>query len=102
MEESLRRNDLSDAQLIENRGSIDPVRDELREIITSLEGRLADVDTRLKQLGDAPDEDEPKEDANLTAERARLQERRAALDGVLKQARVLVLRDENLSERITD
>lgn len=102
MEESLRRNDLSDAQLIENRGSLDPVRDELREIITSLEGRLADVDTRLKQLGDAPDEDEPKEDANLAAERARLQERHAALDGVLKQARVLVLRAENLSERITD
>jgi len=102
MEETLRRDDLTDAQLIENRGSLEPVRDELREIIASLEGRLADVDTRLKQLGDAPEEDEPKEDANLTAERARLQERRAALDGVLKQARVLLLRAENLSERITD
>lgn len=102
MEEALRRDDLTDAQLIETRGSIEPVRDELREIIASLEGRLADVDTRLKQLGDAPDEDEPKEDANLTAERTRLQERRAALDGVLKQARLLVLRAENLSERIVE
>jgi small-conductance mechanosensitive channel len=102
MEESLRRSDLTDAQLIEHRGSIEPVRDELREIIASLEARLVDVDSRLKQLGDAPDEDEPKEDANLSAERARLQERRAALDGTLKQARLLILRAENLSERITE
>lgn len=102
MEEILRRDDLTDAQLVENRGSIEPVRSELREIIASLEGRLADVDTRLKQLGDAPEEDQPKEDANLTEERKRLQERRAALDGTLKQVRVLVLRAESLSERITD
>ena len=102
MEESLRRGDLTDAQLIENRGSIEPVRDELREIILSLEGRLGDVDTRLKQLGDAPDEDEPKEDPALALERTRLKERHAALDGTLKQTRVLVLRAESISERITD
>ncbi len=102
MEEALRQDGLSDAQLIEQRGSIDPVRGELREIIVSLEGRLADVDTRLKQLGDAPADDQPKEDANLTAERTRLQERRAALDSALKQARVLTLRAESLSDRIIE
>ncbi|ARP98474.1 DUF3772 domain-containing protein [Pseudorhodoplanes sinuspersici] len=102
MEELLRRDDLTDAQLIENRGSIEPVRDELREIIASLEGWLADVDTRLKQLGNPPEDGEPKEDANLVVERTRLKERHAALDGTLKQARVLALRVESISERITE
>jgi len=102
MEEVLRRDDLSDAQLIENRGRLEPLRGELRELIASFEGRLADVETRLKQLGDAPQGDKPQEDANLTVERARLQERYAALDGALKQARVLLLRADNISERITE
>ena len=91
LEEVLRRDDLSDAQLIENRGRLEPLRGELRELIATFEGRLADVDTRLKQLGDAPQGDKPQEDANLTLERTRLQERYAALDGALKQARVLLL-----------
>jgi small-conductance mechanosensitive channel len=102
IETSLRSPEISDATLVQHRGRLEPVRDELREIIGSLESRLGDVETRLKQLGDAPEEGEPQEDANLTAERARLEERRAALDGTLKQARLLMLRADNLSVRITD
>lgn len=102
IETSLRSADIGDSTLVQHRGRLEPVRDELREIITSLEDRLADVETRLKQLGDAPEEGEPKEDPNLTAERARLEERRAALDGALKQTRLLMLRADNLSVRITD
>ena len=101
MEEALRRDDLTDAKLIEERGSVDPIRNELRDIIGSLEGRLSEVDARLKELGDAPVQ-EAKEDANLAVERTRLKERHAALDGALKQARLLVLRAESLSERITE
>jgi small-conductance mechanosensitive channel len=102
IETSLRSPEVGDATLIQHRGRLEPVRDELREIITSLEGRLEDVETRLKQLGEAPDEGEPKEDPNLTAERTRLEERRAALDGAVKQTRLLLLRADNLSVRITD
>ena len=102
MEASLQRDDLSDASLLRSRGSLDPMRDELREIIASLERRLEDVDTRMKQIGDPPAAGAPPEEAGLAAERARLQERRTALDGSLKQARLLMLRADNLSERITD
>jgi potassium-dependent mechanosensitive channel len=102
IETSLRSADIGDSTLVQHRGRLEPVRDELREIITSLEERLGDVETRLKQLGDAPEEGEPKEDPSLTEERARLEERRAALDGALKQTRLLMLRADNLSVRITD
>ena len=102
MEAQLQRDDLNDASLLRSRGSLDPVRDELREIIASLERRLDDVDTRMKQIGDPPAAGAPPEEAGLAAERARLQERRTALDGSLKQARLLMLRADNLSERITD
>jgi small-conductance mechanosensitive channel len=102
IETSLRSTDIGDSTLVQHRGRLEPVRDELREIIASLEGRLADVETRLKQLGEAPEEGEPKEDPNLTEERTRLEERRAALDGALKQTRLLMLRADNLSVRITE
>ena len=95
MEAQLQRDDLNDASLLRSRGSLDPVRDELREIIASLERRLDDVDTRMKQIGDPPAAGAPPEEAGLAAERARLQERRTALDGSLKQARLLMLRAEN-------
>jgi potassium efflux system protein len=102
IETALRAADIGDSTLVQHRSRLEPVRDELREIISSLEGRLADVETRLKQLGDAPEEGEPKEDPALTEERTRLEERRAALDGALKQTRLLALRADNLSVRITD
>jgi len=102
IESALRSADIGDSTLVEHRGRLEPVRDELRELVPSLESRLADVEKRLKQLGDAPDDGEPKEDENLAAERARLEERRAALDGALKQTRLLLLRADNLSTRITE
>jgi potassium efflux system protein len=102
IETSLRSPDIGDSTLVQHRGRLEPVRDELREIITSLDARLVDVEARLKQLGDAPDEAEPKEDPALTEERARLEERRAALDGALKQTRLLMLRADNISVRITE
>ncbi len=102
MEATLQREDLSDPTLVRTRGSLEPVRDELRELIGTLERRLEDVDTRLKQIGDAPADGQPAEEAGIAAERARLSERRTTLDGSLKQSRLLMLRADNLSERITE
>jgi small-conductance mechanosensitive channel len=102
MEAQLQRDDLNDAALVRSRGSLEPVRDELREMIASLERRLGDVDTRLKQIGDPPAAGAPAEEAGIAAERSRLQERRTALDGWHKQARLLMLRADDLSERITE
>jgi small-conductance mechanosensitive channel len=102
MEATLQREDLNDATLVRTRGSLEPVRDELRELIATLERRLEDVDTRLKQIGSPPEEGQPAEEAGIATERARLGERRTNLDGALKQARLLMLRADNISERITE
>jgi len=102
IEKSVQGEHAADATLLENRGSLEPVRGELREIVVALEKRLADVDTRLKQIGQPPAADAPPEEASLAAERIRLNERRALLDSALKQTRLLVLRADNVSERITD
>jgi potassium-dependent mechanosensitive channel len=102
IETSLRSPDIGDATLVQHRGRIDPVRSELREIIEALDARLGDAEARLKQLGTAPQDGEPKEDETLTADRARLEEQRAALDGVVKQARLLMLGAEDISMRITE
>ena len=102
LEATLQRDDLTDDALGEARDSLEPLRGELRESIDTLERRLADVDTRLKQLGDPPAAGAPPEEASLAAERMRLSQRRATLDGSLKQARLLTLRADDLAERITD
>lgn len=102
LESTLQRGELADDVLSQTRGSLEPLRGELREAIETLERRLADVDTRLKQIGDPPAADAPPEEASLAAERTRLSQRRAVLDGGLKQARLLMLRADDLAERITD
>lgn len=102
LESTLQRDELPDDILSQTRSSLEPLRGELREVIETLERRLGDVDTRLKQLGDPPAAGAPPEDASLAAERTRLGQRRAVLDGGLKQARLLMLRADDVAERITD
>lgn len=102
LESTLQREGLSDETLKEVRGSLEPVRGDLREAAETLERRLADIDTRLKQVGDAPAAGAPPEEPALAAERVRLTQRRAALDGGLKQARLLILRADDLAERIIE
>jgi small-conductance mechanosensitive channel len=79
-----------------------PLRDGLRREIATLEPRLAEVDNRLKQLGDAPPPTAAPEAPALAAERTRLTAERAELDTALKQVRLLALRGDQLAERIGD
>jgi small-conductance mechanosensitive channel len=102
IESTLQRDGLDDSTLGQLRTSLEPLRGELREAVEVHERRLADVDARLKQIGDPPAAGAPPEDAALAAERARLGQRRSALDGSLKQARLLSLRADDLVARITD
>src|SRR5262245_27697750 len=102
LEATVAREHQTEALLAQARLSLEPLRGELREAIETIEGRLADVDARLKQIGDPPGFGAPPEDASLAAERTRLTQRRASLDTGLKQARLLSLRAEDLVSRITD
>src|SRR5262249_19399247 len=55
-----------------------------------------------KQLGDAPEVDQPKEDPAIAAERERLGKAVGDLDAALKQVRLLSLRADQLADRITN
>ncbi len=102
VESTLQRDGLSDEVLIQTRGSLEPLRSALREAVEMLQGRLAEVDARLKQIGDPPAAGAEPEDASLATERTRLNQRRSVLDGGLKQSRLLILRADDLVERIVD
>jgi small-conductance mechanosensitive channel len=102
IEQAIGREGMTDATLMQTRVSLEPLRDDLRAANENFEGRLADVDTRLKQLGEAPKAGAQPEEPTIAAERARLTQRHAEVDGALKQARLLTLRANDLADRITD
>src|SRR6185437_5473315 len=77
-----------------------PLRDELHGEVEALQPRLALIDTRLKQLGPPPAAGAPPEDQALAAERKRLTTERGEVDAALKQANLLILRVEQLSDGI--
>jgi small-conductance mechanosensitive channel len=90
----------SDQALADLAERLAPLREALRGDIAALEPRLAQVDTRLKQLGEPPPATAPPEDPALAAERQRLIGERAALDAALKQANLLALNADQLNDRV--
>lgn len=102
IESSLKREDLNDETLAGIRASLDPLRTKLRTDIEALDRGLSDVDARLKQLGLPPSADAPPEDSVLSADRARFKQERTAIDGGLKQARLLMVQTDEISARITE
>ncbi len=102
IESTLQRDGLADDVLSQARTSLDPLRSGLREAVETLERRLAEIDARLKQIGEPPAAGAQPEEASLAAERTRLNQRRAGVDGALKQAKLLILRADDLVDRITE
>src|SRR5262249_13706814 len=102
IETAVGREGIGDDSLAELRDRVAGVRDGLRGRTDALEPQLSEVDTRLKQLGPAPPATAPPEDAALAAERERLAKVFGDLDATLRQARLLALRADQLSDRITD
>lgn len=94
--EGLRAPDLDDL-----RTRLDPVRRELQLRSEQLTPRAADAKVRLDELGPAPAAGAPAEDANITADRERLQAISTDIDALVKQNRALSLRAEQVSDRIS-
>ncbi|WP_146604626.1 DUF3772 domain-containing protein, partial [Rhodoplanes roseus] len=91
-----------DDTLAELRRRLTPMRSELRDTAQALEEAVNQATAQLKQLGDEPADDEPKEDAGLAAERAKLTKNQAEVEAALKQTRLLILRADEASIRVTD
>jgi potassium efflux system protein len=84
------------------RDSLEPLRNEIQQKIEALEPRLAELETRIKTMGPAPAKDAPAEDAGIAEQRKQLGGQQAEADGLLKQARVLALRGEQIAARIDE
>ncbi|WP_341991878.1 DUF3772 domain-containing protein [Azorhizobium sp. AG788] len=101
IEGSLGLEGLRAPDLDELRTRLDPVRRELQVRSEQLTPRAADAKVRLEELGPVPAAGAPAEDANITADRERLQALSSDIDALVKQNRALSLRAEQVSDRIS-
>lgn len=101
VEAALGRDGLRSSDLDDLRARLDPVRADLTTGIAALDPLLANLNHRVKEIGPKPADDAPAESASITAERDALSARAAELDAVLKQAKLLKVRADQLSDRIT-
>jgi potassium-dependent mechanosensitive channel len=92
----------TDQSLSELREKLSPIREGLRAQFDVLDPRLAEVDSRLSELGPAPAPGAPPENATIAAERAQLSQTHAEVDAALKETRLLSLRADDVAARINE
>ncbi|MFK8252683.1 DUF3772 domain-containing protein [Ancylobacter terrae] len=101
VEAGLGRDTLRASDLDELRARLDPVRGNLDQAIQVLEPRLNDLNNRVKEIGPKPADDAAPEEASITQEREQISARATEVDGLLKQIKLLKLRTDQISDRIT-
>ena len=101
IEEAVGREDATQEALVELRQKLNAAADDLRGRVDELEPRAREAEERLKQLGPPPAKDAPPESKEIADQREELMSNFNELDGDLKQARVLTVRTDQLSERIS-
>ncbi len=95
-------------QLKELEGDLARVRTDVERIIYNststaeqLRPQLDDVKRQIEKLGPPPAKDQPAENATIAAERTRLTQQAAALDGAIKTTELAWVRAKQLIDRIT-
>jgi len=101
IESSVGSDEITAEALATFREPLNTATDALRAKIDELEPRTREAEERLKQLGPAPAKDAAPESADIAKEREELTKQFSELDGELKQARVLSLRVDQLSDRVS-
>lgn len=101
IEQTLQRPGVDQAALQALRDDIDPLLDQLRDSASQLEPARAQIEERLKELGDPPGQGRT-EDASITRDREETRRRLGAADADLRQARFLAVRAGQISERLAD
>jgi potassium-dependent mechanosensitive channel len=100
IEQTLGGDDITADTLAGFRQTLNSAADALRAKIEELEPRAREAQERLEQLGPAPAKDAPAESQDIADQRRELTTEFSDLDGELKQARVLSVRIDQLSDRI--
>ncbi|MEA2839076.1 MAG: potassium-dependent mechanosensitive channel [Methylobacteriaceae bacterium] len=100
IDKALARHDLADGELSELRGRIDPIAASANDVVAQLAPVVAEIKTRLDQLGPKPTENAPAESAAVTTERADQQKRLTEVDESLKRARLMAVQADQTADRI--
>ena len=101
IEASLEHHDLTDMDLQALRAQIDPISDAVADALDRLTPRLAEIKTRLDQLGPKPDVSAPPESPAVTAERAGQQKLYNDTDELSKRASLLAVEADQTRANIT-
>ncbi len=102
VEAAIGREDIASDALATLRPKLNTAADAIRAKIDELEPRVGDLEERIKQLGPPPAKDAPSEAPEIANDRQQLAADLSEVDGALKQARVLAVRADQLSEKLAD
>ena len=98
---TMQRKDLRDNALQGLRQRLDPLQEELREIIAREMPRLDGAKTRLDQLGPAPDPAKgPPESPDVTKERQEQEKLRNDIDDIIRLAKLMSVQGDQLQSAI--
>jgi potassium efflux system protein len=100
IEQAVGHEEATAEELAEARQKLNAAADGLRAKIEELEPRSREIEERVKELGPAPEKDEPPESAEIAKQRQELTTSLAEVEGALKQARLLLVHIDQLSERV--
>jgi len=93
---------VDDAILQAGLANLGPADQALDATVAALTPRIAAIDARLGQLGPAPTAGQPAEPVEIAAERKQLIGTREAIDGELKQAKLLIVELDQLTIHIEE
>ena len=100
IEATLDRHNLTDADLVAARQLIAPIADSVNAAADKVAPRLTEIKARLDQLGPPPDDKSPPENPSVTDERTAQQQSFSNADELLKRAKLLSVRAEQMKTNI--
>lgn len=102
IESRANRENLRDEDLINLRADADKASADAQRIAGSIRPRLSEVQSQIDKLGPPPEAGQPPEAQEVVAERARLGGLKASLDGGVKTTDVVVVRANNITQRVQE
>ena len=102
IEAQLQRQTQADSELLRLRARLEPIIIETQAIIARQMPRLDDINARLSQIGPRPDAKAPAESAEVIRTREEQETAKKEVDEVVRVARLLQVRAEQMQSTLTD